>query len=307
MVRRLLPLAAATAVVVVATSVGLARHRARSPRRDAWPDTSGMRTTSPLRPPEDAVLPTVPVTHHDRPRSAASLGPVAIAVALLLSGIGAGFVGVAVASQRRAPEPPTTAAQPEVAPSRPVEGWKARSAPPIADAPTPQGPARQPTSVDSAVVLPRSRPVLLHIPAIGVRSVVRDVGQAADGTLETPRPGPHYNDAAWYRHSPTPGSLGPSILLGHVDSAAEGPSVFFRLGDLAVGDRVAVTRADTSVAVFRVEVVRRYAKDDFPTDQVYGDLDHAALRIVTCGGAFDNSSGHYLDNVVVFAALVGRS
>jgi sortase (surface protein transpeptidase) len=144
----------------------------------------------------------------------------------------------------------------------------------------------------------------LNIPSIDVHSVVQHLGQAADGSLETPAVGPYYNEAAWYRYSPTPGSVGPSILLGHVDSAAEGPSVFFRLGELQRGDRISVARADGSVAVFSVDDVRRYAKDDFPTNTVYGDIDHAGLRLVTCGGAFDNSTGHYLDNVVVFASLV---
>ena len=155
------------------------------------------------------------------------------------------------------------------------------------------------------LTLPRSRPASLDIPAIGVRSVVHALGQTDSGGLETPAVGPTYNDAAWYRYSPAPGSLGPSILLGHVDSAAEGPSVFFRLGELRKGDRVRVTRADGTVAVFAVDRVRRYAKDDFPTRLVYSDTDHAALRIVTCGGAFDDVSGHYLDNVVVFASLIG--
>lgn len=147
----------------------------------------------------------------------------------------------------------------------------------------------------------------MDIDAIDVHSVVRDVGRTADGALETPAPGPFYDDAAWYRHSPTPGELGPAILLGHVDSAANGPSVFFRLGELRRGDRVSVTRADDTVAVFVVDEVQRYAKDNFPTDTVYGDIDHAGLRIITCGGAFDDAAGHYLDNVVVFASLVEPS
>jgi hypothetical protein len=154
-------------------------------------------------------------------------------------------------------------------------------------------------------LLDRSKPVALDIPSIGVHSDVQFVGQAADGSLETPAPGPLYDTAAWYRYSPTPGSLGPAILLGHIDSAAEGPSVFFRLGELQSGDHVSVTRADGSVAVFVVDDVRRYSKDDFPTELVYSDIDHAGLRILTCGGAFDNSTGHYLDNIVVFASLEG--
>ena len=64
-----------------------------------------------------------------------------------------------------------------------------------------------------------------------------------------------------------------------------------------------VIREDGSVATFRVELVTESAKSDFPTDAVYGDLDHAGLRLITCGGEFDESSGDYADNVVVFASL----
>jgi hypothetical protein len=79
--------------------------------------------------------------------------------------------------------------------------------------------------------------------------------------------------------------------------------VFFRLGEMRAGDRVSIKRADGSIAVFIVDEVHRYPKDNFPTRLVYGDIDHAGLRILTCGGAFDDSTGHYEDNIVVFASL----
>lgn len=199
---------------------------------------------------------------------------------------GVALIGVAIASQRTPAAPPAS-----------VDTAVEAEATPVA---TNASPAQKPLPA----TLPRSRPVSMDIPAIDVHSVVREVGRTADGALETPAPGPYYDDAAWYRHSPTPGSMGPAILLGHVDSAANGPSVFFRLGELRRGDRVSVTRADDKVAVFVVDEVHRYAKDNFPTETVYGDIDHAGLRIITCGGAFDDAAGHYLDNVVVFASLV---
>jgi hypothetical protein len=49
--------------------------------------------------------------------------------------------------------------------------------------------------------------------------------------------------------------------------------------------------------------VRHYAKDRFPTTKVYGDLDHAGLRLITCGG-HDLVSGLYEDNVIAFARLI---
>jgi sortase (surface protein transpeptidase) len=154
------------------------------------------------------------------------------------------------------------------------------------------------------MVLPASKPVSLTIPAIGVESALIRLGQTADGTLEVPAPGRNYDKAGWYRYSPTPGVLGPSVIVGHVDSATTGPSVFFRLGKLRPRDQVRVTRTDGSVAIFEVDDVRRFRKARFPTKLVYGDTDHAALRLITCGGPFD-SAGHYRDNVVVLASLVG--
>lgn len=198
---------------------------------------------------------------------------------------GATLIGVALASQRSIEQPPVAAI-------------------PALD-PSPAGSGVDMAEPDRAFVLPRSKPVVLEIPALDVHSVVRDVGRTPEGALETPAPGPFYDDAAWYRHSPTPGSIGPAILLGHVDSATDGPSVFYRLGELRRGDRVRIRRADDSIAVFVVDEVRRYSKRGFPTKLVYGDIDHAGLRILTCGGAFDDSTGHYLDNIVVFASLLG--
>lgn len=163
---------------------------------------------------------------------------------------------------------------------------------------------RPPSKLEGSI-LSRSKPVRLVIPSIDVDSIVQYVGQEADGSLEVPAPGPHYDEAAWYRYSPTPGSLGPAVLLGHVDSANDGPSVFFRLDELERDDRISVERANGSIAVFEVDKVGRYAKDDFPSKTVYGDINHSGLRILTCGGAFDESTGHYLDNVVVFASLLG--
>ena len=113
----------------------------------------------------------------------------------------------------------------------------------------------------------------MSIPAIGVQSELITLGLNPDGTLAVPEPGPDYDKAAWFDGSPRPGDIGPAVIEGHVDSAANGPSVFYRLGELAVGDRVDVTRADGSVVTFEVYEVRVVPKDDFPTLDVYGNTD----------------------------------
>jgi hypothetical protein len=149
--------------------------------------------------------------------------------------------------------------------------------------------------------LSASAPVSVSISALDVRSDVVLLGLEDDGAMEVPQ-GAHL--AGWYEESPTPGELGPSVLAGHVDWADE-DGVFHDLEALEIGNEIAVLREDGSVATFRVDRVDTYAKADFPTDAVYGDIDHAGLRLITCGGYFDEDTGDYEDNVVVFAELVG--
>lgn len=151
----------------------------------------------------------------------------------------------------------------------------------------------------SAEPLGASVPVRLEIPSIGVDTALMDLGLMPDGTLEVP---PDGTLAGWFTGAPTPGELGPAVIAGHVDW--NGPGVFLDLHQVAVGDLIEVTRADASVAVFAVTEVGTFSKQDFPTEDVYGALNFAGLRLITCGGIFDTSVGHYDDNVVVFATLV---
>lgn len=226
-------------------------------------------------------------------------GLVSTAAAVLIV-TGTGLIGVSITSQRRAPRPPAAGGL-----GNALAGFVGVSESSLSTIISATRASQSSASEVIGPTLPRSKPVAMDIPSIDVHSVIQHLGQASDGALDVPAPGPHYNEAAWYRYSPTPGSLGPAIVLGHVDSATDGPSVFYRLGELLPGDRVTITRADDSIAVFIVDEVRRYAKEDFPTELVYSDINHAGLRILTCGGAFDDTTGHYLDNIVVFASLVG--
>ena len=149
----------------------------------------------------------------------------------------------------------------------------------------------------------RSMPVSVNIPAIGVHSELLRLGVNPDGTIQVPSLFGRADEAAWYKYSVTPGQYGASVIEGHVDSR-HGPAVFFRLGALRPGNRVEVRLADGVTAVFRVTGVRQYAKSRFPARIIYGASRYAALHLITCGGAFDFSTGHYLSSTVVFASLV---
>jgi hypothetical protein len=144
--------------------------------------------------------------------------------------------------------------------------------------------------------------VSVDIPAIGVSSRLLRLGLNSDGTIQVPPLATSANLAAWYKYSATPGQIGAAVIEGHVDSRS-GPAVFFRLGALRPGDTIDVTRADGITAIFRVTGVREYAKSHFPAKTVYGAAGFAALRLITCGGAFDFATGHYLSSTVVFASL----
>jgi hypothetical protein len=151
--------------------------------------------------------------------------------------------------------------------------------------------------------LRRSVPVSVYIPAIGVTSELLHLGVNADGAIQVPSLYTEAGEAAWYKYSVTPGQIGPSVIEGHVDSYA-GPAVFFRLGALRPGDRIDVMLADRVTAVFRVTGVREYLKTRFPAKAIYGATAYAALRLITCGGAFDYATGHYLSSTVVYASLI---
>jgi LPXTG-site transpeptidase (sortase) family protein len=156
--------------------------------------------------------------------------------------------------------------------------------------------SEQPKAVSA---LKPSRPSRILIPAIGVSAPFVRLGLKPSGELDTPT---DPDTVGWYTKSPAPGVLGPSIVAGHVTWNRK-PSVFFRLGSIRPGDQVRIRRVDGVTAIFAVTKIATYPKDQFPTDEVYGNVDHAELRLITCGGEYVESRHRYLDNVVVYARL----
>jgi len=148
---------------------------------------------------------------------------------------------------------------------------------------------------------PVSRPVALTIPLIGVQTNLIYLGLTSDGSLQVPSTA---YVAGWYTGSPRPGAIGSAIIVGHVDSY-RGTGIFFRLRTLRRGDKIYVRRADGTLVEFRVTSVQTYLKNHFPTEDVFGPVPDAELRLITCGGAFDFATKHYVSNIVVYAAEVG--
>ena len=168
----------------------------------------------------------------------------------------------------------------------------------VAALPAPTAPiVAPPQSAGPATV---ASPVSLTIPLIGVKTNLITLGLAKGGGMQVPT---STTVAGWYTGSPRPGSIGSSIIVGHIDSVSR-PGVFFRLSELRSGDDVFVKRADGTTAEFRVTSIQTYLKDQFPTEKVYGPTPDAEPRLITCGGAFDSATGHYLSNIVVYATEV---
>ncbi|GIH25480.1 hypothetical protein Aph01nite_37900 [Acrocarpospora phusangensis] len=181
---------------------------------------------------------------------------------------------------------------PSVGPGGPGQMAQAEpSAPP----PAPPLPAAEP-------LLPSS-PKRLIIAKLGINAPIKSVGLDKRGAIETP-PIANPNLVGWYRGGPTAGQAGPAIMLGHKDTQTRS-AVFSRLHELRYGDTVEVIRGDGTIAIFTVGGVEQANKETFPTDRVYGNADDAELRLITCGGTYNRSTGHYVDNVIVYARMTG--
>ncbi|MFD0520534.1 class F sortase [Paractinoplanes durhamensis] len=138
-------------------------------------------------------------------------------------------------------------------------------------------------------------PTRVRVGAIGLDSPLETL-HVAKGVLQAPK---RFDRAGWYADGTAPGDVGPAVLAGHVDSK-EGPAIFYRLRELAVGDRIEVVRGG-KVLRFVVTGTAWYPKRAFPTGQVYGPTPDRQLRLITCGGVFDHKLRSYKDNLVVYA------
>ena len=144
-------------------------------------------------------------------------------------------------------------------------------------------------------------PVKILIPAIGASAPIVPLGLNTNGTLEVPE---SFSVAGWFRGSAEPGEAGPAIVVGHVDSVS-GPGVFYHLRALRKNDVIMIVAKDGSTIRYTVTATLAAPKSDFPTKMVYGKTAKPTLRLVTCDGAFNSSTGHYVDNYIVFAKWAG--
>jgi LPXTG-site transpeptidase (sortase) family protein len=195
----------------------------------------------------------------------------------------------------RSPVPPPLASA-SADPGAPAEP---EGAPSTVEQPSPT-PGGEQTGTVEAERPPQALPVRLQVPDIGIDTELEQLGLLDDGSLSTPE---DTDLAGWFERGPRPGAVGPAVIAGHVSWNGE-PSVFFRLTELTTGDQITVEQADGSTVAFEVMRTEQHPKDEFPTVAVYANTEAPELRLITCGGEFDSSTGHFDDNIVVFASVV---
>ena len=155
--------------------------------------------------------------------------------------------------------------------------------------------------IQAAPAMLPSTPVRIAIKRLNINAPIRSVGLAKNGTIQVP-PADNPNLVGWYRNMSTPGEAGPAVLLGHKDTRTRS-AVFSRLPEIRNGDKIEVKRQDGVTAVFTVGGVEQADKRTFPTERVYGPQANAQLHLITCGGDYNRTTGHYTDNVIVYATM----
>lgn len=139
-------------------------------------------------------------------------------------------------------------------------------------------------------------PIKIRIPDLELDA---DMDPLEVGQNQTLNPPTSYDRTGWWRDGPEPGEKGPAVVAGHVDSY-KGPAVFYRLRDLTPGGEILIDRADGTTVVFQIDRVEQHSKSNFPTEAVYKQTPDSQLRLVTCGGEFDESAGSYRDNLIIY-------
>ncbi|MFD0312276.1 class F sortase [Streptomyces sp. NPDC127119] len=226
-------------------------------------------------------------------------GAVLIAATALLV-VGGSLLALGAVRQEPAPpavsEPSSSPSPSSSSPSSPSSASSASSA-------SGQRAPRSDAATNQVSPLSSSPPVRVKIPGIKVSSALERLGLDEKNVMETPR---DPAKTGWYTPGPTPGAQGPAVIAGHVTWNGS-RAVFFDLATLERGDAIDVARQDGTTAHFAVDRVAQYPKDKFPTIDVYRNIDHAGLRLITCGGTYSKARNHYADNIVVYAHLTGHT
>lgn len=146
----------------------------------------------------------------------------------------------------------------------------------------------------------RVTPTTVTLPRLGIRAPIASAAiDLQTGALGVPK---NIDRVGWWRDGAAPGATAGTILLaGHVDSAKRGAGAFYALKSARRGDTIELRSDDGKTRRWRVSAMQRVRKSELP-ERIFTRTGERRLVLVTCGGPFSESTGHYRDNIVVTAA-----
>jgi len=170
-------------------------------------------------------------------------------------------------------------------------------------------------------------PVAIDIPIAspahpgGVHAQITGHNLNPDGSLFVPS---DPQQVSWARQDAKPGSSrGTAILTSHINFVINGRLVQGAMSDLAwyaqhaIGQRFTVRLADGRKLTYQFVAGREYTKEQlaasaklraqlYDQNKHYGPADRPSgrLLLVSCGGAFDQFTGEYEDNVFLYSLPV---
>lgn len=187
-----------------------------------------------------------------------------------------------------------------------TSSFAARAATPIqstqfGEAPTTGGARPGPFgAIPSPLQTTGATPRSIHVAKANVDAPVEIVG-IVNGAMQNPT-GPWV--VSWYKETAKLGEIGNAVLAGHKDYWNVGPSVFWSLGDLTKDDQIDITGDDKQVYSYAVDWQKLVSADNAPLQEIVGTTKNESVTLITCGGDFDYTTGHYLSRIVVRAHRV---
>ncbi len=149
---------------------------------------------------------------------------------------------------------------------------------------------------------PVESPSHLVIPSISVNAVIQEAGIASSGRMGVPT---NFSDVAWYKLGPKPGEIGSAVIDGHLDTARDANAVFVNLGELKIGDEIAVIDKTGKKIRFRVTEKEIYDDESAPLAKIFDQNGNTArLNLITCDGVWNQNEKSYDKRLVVYSERI---
>jgi hypothetical protein len=187
--------------------------------------------------------------------------------------------------------PTKVARRPAVTPTPP------RPPPLTAPGPTIAPPTTYSAKIDVLAPPHVVAPVRVVIPSLGVDGNVVPTGVNERAELDIPADA---RSLVWYQYGPSPGEPGSAVISGHLDWKGV-LGIFHELAATPIGERITVSYDDGSERAFTVTTVEVVDKPAVSVNGTFARDGARVLRLVTCGGEFNDEVNSYYSNVVVTA------